>query len=109
MSKLYFGIPEYSGFSAINATGNNNHAIIATGKLGYAAIYGAGEAADASGTVIGVYGKSYSAGEPYVNTKYIGDINNLKNINKMMVDIYKIRINAWVHLIGNEDLKKGIY
>ena len=43
------------------------------------------------------------------NTKYIGDINNLKNINKMMVDIYKIRINAWVHLIGNEDLKKGIY
>lgn len=43
------------------------------------------------------------------NTKYIGDINNLKKINKMMSDIYKIRINAWIHLIGNEDLKKELY
>ena len=71
-SKLYFGIPEYSGFSAIKAYGNNNHAIIATGKLGYAAIYGEGVAADGSGTVIGVYGNSYSSGDPYSNTIYIG-------------------------------------
>lgn len=40
---------------------------------------------------------------------YIGDNNNIKIINKMMVNIYKIRINAWINLIGNlintEDLK----
>ena len=35
------------------------------------------------------------------NTKYIGDNNNIKIINKMMVNIYKIRINAWINLIGN--------
>lgn len=44
-----------------------------------------------------------------INIKYIGDNNNLKIINKMMVDIYKIRINAWVNLIASEDLKKGQY
>jgi hypothetical protein len=38
------------------------------------------------------------------NTKYIGDINNLKKINNMMTNIYKIRINAWLNLIGNKDL-----
>ena len=32
---------------------------------------------------------------------YIGDNNNIKIINKMMVNIYKIRINAWINLIGN--------
>jgi hypothetical protein len=35
------------------------------------------------------------------NTKYIGDNNNIKIINKMMINIYKIRINAWINLIGN--------
>jgi hypothetical protein len=43
------------------------------------------------------------------NTKYIGDSHNLKKINKMMIDIYKIRINAWLNLIGIEDLKKAQY
>jgi 23S rRNA U2552 (ribose-2'-O)-methylase RlmE/FtsJ len=38
------------------------------------------------------------------NTKYIGDTNNLKKINNMMSDIYKIRINAWLNLIGDKDL-----
>jgi hypothetical protein len=44
-----------------------------------------------------------------INNKYIGDNNNLKIINKMMIDIYKIRINAWLNLIGIEDLKKGLH
>jgi hypothetical protein len=43
------------------------------------------------------------------NTKYIGDFNNISVINKMMINIYKVRINAWVDLISNEDLKKALY
>lgn len=38
------------------------------------------------------------------NNKYVGDINNLKKINNMMANIYKIRINAWLNLIGDKDL-----
>lgn len=37
------------------------------------------------------------------NTKYIG--NNYSLINSLIQNIYKIRINAWIELIGNEDLK----
>ena len=40
------------------------------------------------------------------NTKYVG--NNFNIINKMIQNIYKIRINAWINIIGIEDLKKGI-
>ena len=43
------------------------------------------------------------------NTKYIGDVKNISLINKMMTNIYKVRINAWVDLISNEDLKKAQY
>jgi hypothetical protein len=38
------------------------------------------------------------------NTKCINSKNYYK-INKMMQNIYKIRINAWINLIGIEDLK----
>lgn len=71
-SKLYVTIPDFSGWSGIKAYGNNNHAIIGNGVLGYAGIYGEGVAADGSGTVIGVYGYAHSSGEPFVNTIYIG-------------------------------------
>lgn len=39
------------------------------------------------------------------NTKYIGT-TNINIINKMMIDIYKIRINAWLNLIALDELKK---
>ena len=39
------------------------------------------------------------------NTKYINSNNNFSLINKLIQDIYKIRINAWIKLIGIEDLK----
>jgi hypothetical protein len=38
----------------------------------------------------------------HFNTKYNGDKFNI--INKMMQDIYKIRINAWINLISSADL-----
>jgi hypothetical protein len=39
------------------------------------------------------------------NTKYIGT-TNINNINKLMIDIYKIRINAWLNLIVLDELNK---
>jgi hypothetical protein len=70
-SKLYVTTPEFSGWSGIKANGNNNHAIIGQGANGYAGIYG--ENADTSAnTNIGVYGKAYQAGDPFIGGSMIG-------------------------------------
>ena len=69
-TKLY--INAYTnGFSGINSTGNNNHGIIGQGRSGYAGIYGENTDTN-SNTNIGVYGKSYQAGDPYSGGSMIG-------------------------------------
>ena len=43
------------------------------------------------------------------NRKYMNLNNNFNIINKLMQDIYKIRINAWIEIISSSDLKKEQY
>ena len=51
--------------------------------------------------------------ESEFNTKYLGSNSNSSSsfniINNLLKDIYKIRINAWINLIGIEDLKTKKY
>ena len=55
--------------------------------------------------------KNISDEESEFNTKYIGSNSNsnFNIINNLLKDIYKIRINAWLNLIGIEDLKTKKY
>jgi len=71
-TKLYTGIPEFSGWSGIKANGNNNHAIIGQGSSGYAGVYGENSETSANNN-IGVYGKaSPGDGDPFNGVLMIG-------------------------------------